>query len=107
MGLSSELSEGVGDAAGRSAAKLFLVVGGDGTSGRATAMWGGVVRCPRAAAATVKPVVSSNKDGVKKDGLPLLWVSLEILIEQRERSPGGLGFVAPPSNGGGGDSLDV
>ena len=66
-GLLSELSEGMGDAAGRSAAKLFLVVIGDGTSGRATTMWEGVVRCPRAVATTVKHIVLSNKDGVKRD----------------------------------------
>ncbi len=77
-----EFSEGVGDATGRSAVKLFLVVGGDGVFVRTTALWGGVVRSPRAAVVTVKPAVSSNKDGVKRDGLLLLWVSFEIPLEQ-------------------------
>ena len=70
--MSVEFLKGVEDAAGKSAIKLFLVVGGDGVSVRTTALWGGVVRSPRAAVATVKPAVSSNKDGVKRDGLPLL-----------------------------------
>ncbi len=99
-----EFSEGVGDAAGRSAIKLFLVVGGDGVSVRTTALWGGVVRSPRAAVATVKPAVSSNEDGIKRDVLLLLWVSLDIPLERGERSSGGLGFVAPPPRGGGGGS---
>ncbi len=79
--MSVEFLEGMGDAAGRSAVKLFLVVGGDGVSVRTTALWGRVVHSPRATVATVKPTVSSNEDGVKRDGLLLLWVSFEIPLE--------------------------
>jgi len=101
-GLSVEFSEGVGDAVGRSAVKLFLVVGGNGVSMHTTALWGWVVRSPRVAVVTVKPAVSSNEDGVKRDELLSLWVSVEIPLEQGECSSGGLGFVAPPPRGGGG-----
>ena len=96
VGCLSELSDGVGDAVERSAAKLFFVGVGKGTVVRTNALWGGVVRCPCVTVATVNPAVSSNEDGDKREGLPSLWVSLEIPIERGERSPGGLGFVAPP-----------
>ena len=73
-------SEGVGDASGRSAAKLFRVGGGGGVSARTTALWGGVVRCPGAVVTSMKPAVSSNEDGVKRDGLPSLF-GLPSLLE--------------------------
>ena len=69
----SEVSVGVGEVV-RSAAKLFRVGGGEGISARTTASWGGVVRWPRVAVATVNPAISSND---KREGLPPLWVSWE------------------------------
>ena len=80
-GCLSELSEGVGDAVERSAAKLFLVGVGEGTAVHKNALWGGVVHCPCVAVAAVNPAVSSNEDGDKREGLSSLWVSLEIPIE--------------------------
>ena len=101
----SEFSEGVGEAV-PSAAKLFLVGGGEGISARTAASWGGVVRGPRVAVATVNPEVSSNEGGVKREGLPALWalwVSWDCARDRARGSSGGLGFVAPPPSGGGGD----
>ena len=59
----------MGEAVGSSAAKLFLVGGGEGTSVRTTASWGGVVRCLCVNMATVKSVASSNEDRDKRDRL--------------------------------------
>ena len=70
----SELSDGVGEVV-PSAAKLFLVGGGEGISARTAASWGGVVRWPWVAVATVNPGVSSNEGGVNREGLPALRVS--------------------------------
>ncbi len=72
--------EGVGDASGRSAAKLFRVGGGGGVPARTTVRGGGVLRWPGASVTSMKPVVSSNEDGVKRDGLPLLFGLPSLLV---------------------------
>ena len=66
-----------GESGGYSAAKLFVVIVGEGAVGRNTAAWGGVVRRPRDASARMKPVLPSSfvcEDGVRREGLPLLWI---------------------------------
>lgn len=87
-----------GESGGASAAKLFFVVVGDGTVGHRISSCGGVVRNPQAAVTVMKSVGSApswdKEDGVKREGLPSLWVKL--------CSSGGGGFVAPPPSGGGG-----
>jgi hypothetical protein len=56
-----------------------------------------VVREPPAAETGIKSVGSApswdKEDGVKREGLPLLWVKF--------CSSGGGGFVSPPPSGGG------
>ena len=90
-----------GESSGASTSKLFVVIVGDGTVGCRIASCGGVVRNPPAAVTVMKSVGSApswdKEDGVKSEGLPLLWVKL--------CSSGGGGFVAPPPSGGGGGIL--
>ena len=87
-----------GESGGASATKLFFVSVGDGTVGCRIDPSGGVVRNPLAAVTVMKLVrlaPSWDKEGgVKREGLPLLWVKV--------CSSGGGGFVAPPPSGGGG-----
>ncbi len=54
LGVGYASLEGVGDASGRSAAKLFRVGSGGGVSARTTALWGGVKHCPGAAMTSMK-----------------------------------------------------
>ena len=86
-----------GDSGGASAAKLVFVIIRDGTIARRIAPCGDVVRNPLATITVIKLVGSvpswDKEDGVKREGLPLLWVKL--------CSFGGGGFVVPPPSGGG------
>jgi hypothetical protein len=86
-----------GESGEASASKLFVVIVGDGTVERRIASCGGVVREPPAAETGIKSVGSApswdKEDGVKREGLPLLWVKF--------CSSGGGGFVSPPPSGGG------
>jgi len=71
-----------GESGGASAAKLFFVIVGDSTVGRRIASCGGVVRNQQAAVTVMKLVGSApswdKEDGVKREGLPLLWVELDL-----------------------------
>ena len=82
-----------------SASKLFVVIVGDGTIERRIALCGGVVREPPDAETGIKSVGAApswdKEDGVRREGLPSLWVKF--------CSSGGGGFVSPPPSGGGED----